>query len=155
MCSARIYLGSTSLSSLWMICLRRLINAQLASMLMNVPTGPERKCRLYWKSTALCTGELLHIYAPSLAWMLYKYRETRGANNIHLQCPHMKFYRKSFDFNGANLWNKLPRAVTSIQTKETARQALREHLLHSAPLFCRFIFCNPPCFVLCLGTCVV
>ena len=34
------------------------------------PYRTGEKCRLYWKSTAVCTGELLHIYAPSLAWML-------------------------------------------------------------------------------------
>ena len=61
--------------------------------------------------------------------MNVEYREARGANNIQLQCPHTNFYRKYFEFNGAYLWNKLPRALKSIQAKETFRQALREHLL--------------------------
>ena len=28
-----------------------------------------------------------------------EYRETRGVNNIQLQCPHTNFYRKTFEFN--------------------------------------------------------
>ena len=60
-----------------------------------------------------------------------EYRETRGANNIQLQCPRTNFYRKSFEFNGAYLWNKLPRALKSIRTRETFKQALWERLLKS------------------------
>ena len=50
-----------------------------------------------------------------------EYRNLRGANNIQLQCPHTNFYRKSFEFNGAYLWNKLPRALKWIRTRETFR----------------------------------
>ena len=42
------------------------------------------------------------------------------------------FYKKSFEFNGTYLWNKLPRALKTIRSKDTFRQALWEHLLHSA-----------------------
>ena len=63
------------------------------------------KCKLYQKSIVTCTGEPLHIYAPSLVgtWTL-NIRETRGANNIQLQRPHANFYRKSFQFNGLTVY---------------------------------------------------
>ena len=46
-----------------------------------------------------------------------EYRETRGANSIQLQCPYTNFYGKSFEFNGAYQWNKLPSIHSQINPK--------------------------------------
>jgi len=39
------------------------------------------------------------------------YSCTRGRNNIHLERPNTDFYRKSFEFRGATMWNQLPNSV--------------------------------------------
>ena len=99
--------GVGSLSSLWLICLWKLINAQLASMLMNVPTGPERNAGCI-ESPQLSVQESSCISICSKFSLNAKYRETRGANNIHLQCPHMKFYRKSLSSMGLTYGTNFP-----------------------------------------------
>ena len=77
-----------------------------------------------------------------------EYRETRGANiNIQLQCPRTNFYRKYFEFNGAYLWNKLPRALKSIKPEKRLSRLFGSISFK----YCLFLlFCNPPCFVFAL-----
>ncbi len=57
-----------------------------------------------------------------------QYRETRGVNNLQQQCPHTNFYRNSFEFSGAKLWNNLPHALKEIKSERMFRSTLKGHL---------------------------
>ena len=132
-------------------------NSDLSSL--GCPYRTREKCKLYRNSIAVCIGELLHIYAPSLVgtWTL-SIGKLCDANNIHLQCPCTNFYGKSFEFNGAYLWNKLGPGLSL-----TSQSRLKKHLGRLFGSTCinqhkSFVLCfvtHPACFVLCLGTCVL
>ena len=42
------------------------------------------------------------------------YSTTRGANKIHLNRPNTNFYRSTFEFMGAQAYNRLPREIRDI-----------------------------------------
>ena len=111
----------------------RMPSAQLRAELSRMPRPfwIGEKCRLSLKSTVVYTAKLLSICAPNSGEKTNaKLRETRGADNLLLQCPHISFYRNSFEVNGAHIWNKLPGVPKKPQFKGTFKHALREHLLH-------------------------
>ena len=106
-------------------------SAQLRAELSWMPLQDRRKMQIVTKVHSCLHGE-----APEYLCSKFRknpnaeLRETRGADNLRLLCPHTSLYRNSFEVNGAHLWNKLPGVLKKIRFKRTFKHALREHLLH-------------------------
>lgn len=74
---------------------------------------------------------------------------TRGASKLHLKIPNSNFYRNSFKFQGALLFNKLPDPIRSLKTK----LSFKNTLLHSNFSFasqCYFRLCCVPLHLKCI-----
>ena len=57
------------------------------------------------------------------------YSCTRGRNNIHLERPNTDFYRKSFEFRGATMWNQLPNSVKDLSSNTTFKCTIKNTFL--------------------------
>ena len=57
----------------------------------------------------------------------FGYSSTRGANKLHLNRPNSNYYRNSFEFQGALMFNILPDEIRSLVTKAAFRRALIRH----------------------------
>ena len=54
----------------------------------------------------------------------FGYNHTRGANKLHLKRPNTNFYKHSFEFKGAVLYNSLPESIRTVPTGRSLRSAL-------------------------------
>jgi len=54
----------------------------------------------------------------------FGYNHTRGANKLHLKRPNTNFYKHSFEFKGAVLYNSLPESIRTVPTERSLRSAL-------------------------------
>ena len=54
-----------------------------------------------------------------------QYARTRGQNNIHLGRPSTNFYRNSFEFQAALLWNRLPSELKELTNSAAFKRAVR------------------------------
>jgi len=54
----------------------------------------------------------------------FGYNHTRGANKLHLKRPNMNFYKHSFEFKGAVLYNFLPEPIRTVPTERSLCSAL-------------------------------
>ena len=57
------------------------------------------------------------------------YRCSRSTNKVQLSCPSTNFYRNSFEFYGAFLWNSLPSDIREIRNPATFKSVLSKYFL--------------------------
>ena len=59
------------------------------------------------------------------------YAETCGSTKLHLPNPRTKFYHTSFEFQGARIFNKLPKNTQDLNEKKLFRDAVLRLSSHS------------------------
>ena len=57
----------------------------------------------------------------------FGYSSTRGANKLHLKRPATNYYRNSFEFQGALMFNALPAEMRQLETKKSFTKELLKH----------------------------
>ena len=57
------------------------------------------------------------------------YAETWGSTKLHLPHPRTKFYHSSFEFQGAKIFNSLPRSIRELKDRKQFRHAVQIYSL--------------------------
>ena len=52
---------------------------------------------------------------------------TRGASKLYLHRPRTDFYKNSFEYSGAKLWNSLPDSVRNVTSRLGFSRALQRY----------------------------
>ena len=58
-------------------------------------------------------------------------RDTRQKTNLHMYRVNSTFGQRSFKFQGASLWNELPKSIKDIKSLRKFKEALKLQLLNS------------------------
>jgi len=58
-------------------------------------------------------------------------RDTRRKTNLHMYSVNSTFGQRSFKFQGASLWNELPKSIKNMKSLRKFKEALKLHLLNS------------------------
>ena len=63
-------------------------------------------------------------------YIIYSH-DTRQKTNLHMFSVNSTFGQRSFKFQGASLWNDLPKSIKDIKSLRKFKEALKLHLLNS------------------------
>ena len=85
-----------------------------------IPWPPQDSARM---NTCTCTASPCHSILRS--WC-FGYTSTHGSSKIHLKCPVSEFYRSSFEYHEAKLYNDLPESIRTIKSTRVFRTALNK-----------------------------
>ena len=79
--------------------------------------------QLYVRFIDVSTNKLPHTSTPQI--LLFNYACTRGSNKLHLKRPNTNFYRTTFEYMGAQLFNSLPEEIRAVKSYTNFKKALQ------------------------------
>ena len=125
-------------------------------------TGTELRERLGWTTLShrrnLLTLKTIHkcIHKRGPTYLHEKFikqsdmgnSRTRRAYKLYLHRPRTDFYKNSFEYSGAKLWNSLPASVRDVTSRLGFSHALQCYL-HNFLFVHMLLFVNLFCFQIC------
>ena len=83
-------------------------------------------CQVHRCFTNQAPSYLCSKFAPNSS---LHYPDTWGSTKLHLPHPRTKFYHSSFEFQGAKIFNSLPRSIRELKDRKQFRHAVQIYSL--------------------------